>query len=416
MTSFTFLHAADLHLGSPLAGLAAKDAGIAERFAAAGRKAFADLCTLAIEEQVAFVVIAGDIYDRDWADLSIGLFFAQQVSRLAKSGIPVAFVRGNHDAESVVTRSVRLPDGVLEFSSDRALTHRLDALRVALHGRSFADRAVPDESFARSYPDPVPGWFNLGILHTSCSGHAAHATYAPCSPAELVARGYDYWALGHVHDYAEISLDPHIIFPGNLQGRSVRECGPRGAVAVDVVDGRVAAIRRLVLDHARWASLEIDIEPAETERAAIDLVEAALQPHVAGLGERLLALRVALRGSTHLHNGLAGDRERIAAEIQAAAHRHHEHVWLESLRIGTRRPAARGDAERVGLLDPATLLADLDRDPAFRERAREIIAEITAKLPGGMGATDEPDLVLDLDQLCVEAEATVMSRLRGRGC
>lgn len=416
MTTFTFLHAADLHLGSPLAGLAAKDAGIAERFASAGRTAFADLCTHAIDAKVAFVVLAGDIYDRDWADLSIGLFFAQQVSRLAKSGIPVAFVRGNHDAESVVTRSVRLPAGAIEFPSDRAATHRLEELRVALHGRSFGERAVPDGSFARSYPEPLAGWFNLGILHTSCSGHPAHATYAPCSPAELAARGYDYWALGHVHDYAELSREPYIVFPGNLQGRSVRECGPKGAVAVDVVDGRVASLRRLVLDHARWASVEVDLEPAETERAAIDLVEAALRPHAAELGDRLLAVRVALKGQTHLHNGLAGDRDRIAAEVQAAAHRHHEHVWLESLRIGTRRPAARGDADRVGLLDPATLLSDLDRDPDFRDRARLIIAEITAKLPGGMGPADEPDLALDLDQLCREAEATVMSRLHGRGC
>lgn len=414
MTTFTFLHAADLHLGSPLAGLAAKDAAIAERFASAGRAAFTDLCTRAIDEKVAFLVLAGDIYDRDWADLSIGLFFARQVSRLAQSGIPVAFVRGNHDAESVVTRAVRLPDGTLEFPSDRAGTHRLDELRVALHGRSFAERAVPDESFARSYPGPVAGWFNIGILHTSCSGHPAHATYAPCRPAELAAKGYDYWALGHVHEYQEVSRDPPIVFPGNLQGRSVRECGPKGAVAVDVVDGQVAAIRRLVLDHARWASLDVDLARAETERAAIDLVEAALQPHLVDLGDRLLAIRVGLRGATHLHDALAGDRERIAAEVQAAAHRHHDSVWLESLRVGTRRPAARGEADPS--IDPAALLADLDRDPAFQLRAREIIAEITAKLPGGMGAADEPDLALDLDQLCREAEATVMSRLHGRGC
>lgn len=415
MSSFTFLHAADLHLGSPLAGLAAKDAEIAERFAAAGRRAFSDLVTHAIEIRAAFLLIAGDVYDGDWQDLSVGLFFAQQLGRLANAGIPVAIVKGNHDAESVVTRSITLPDNVLNFSAARAETRRLDAHRVALHGRSFAQRAVPDENFARSYPDPVPGWLNIGLLHTSCDGYAAHATYAPCAPAELAARGYDYWALGHVHEYAQVWEDPPIVFPGNLQGRSVRECGPKGAVAVDVADGRIAGLRRIVLDHARWAHAEIDLSGAEDETEALERVGAALRPHAVEAQGRLLALRVSLRGTTPLHDAWAGDRERIAAEVQAAAHRIRDDIWLESLRIGTSRPA-QALADRAGLLDPAALLHAIDREPEVRARAEAIIAEIRNKLPGGMSAVDGPDLSEELDALCAEAEALVLARLGGRGC
>lgn len=418
MSDFTFLHAADLHLASPLSGLAAKNAELAARFAAASREAFTGLVTHAIDTRAAFLLIAGDVFDGNWPDLSIGLFFARELSRLDRAGIPVAIVRGNHDAKSVVTKSVSHPPLVHEFPVDRATTHRLDHLRVAIHGRSFPDRAVPDASFAGSYPEPRPGWFNIGLLHTSCDGSSQglHDTYAPCSPIALAAKGYDYWALGHVHDYVEVMREPPIIFPGNLQGRSVRECGPKGAVAVDVADGRVTAIRRLVLDRARFAHLDVALDyDHEDEASVLSAVAAALRPQIAEAEGRPLAVRVTLRGETPLHGALAGDPERLAAEIQAAAHRLHEDVWLEALKIRTVRPARPAPAGD-GLIDPAALLAELDHDPQLRRRAAEMIAEIAKRLPGGMGEADEPDLAGDLDQLCLEAEAMIMTRLAGRGC
>ena len=226
---FRFLHAADLHLGSPLLGLAQKDGDVAARFARASREAFEDLVTRALEEEIAFAVIAGDVFDGDWRDASIGLFFNRQLARLANRGVPTYFLRGNHDADSVVTRSLTWPDSVVEFSTRRPETHRLEELRVALHGRGFPRREVT-ENYAVDYPEPVPGWFNIGVLHTAC-GRAGHENYAPCTAAELAARGYDYWALGHVHAFEIVSRDPWIVYPGNLQGRSVRECGEKGAVS-----------------------------------------------------------------------------------------------------------------------------------------------------------------------------------------
>ena len=251
MTHFTFLHAADLHLGSPLTGLAMKDEVVARRFATASREAFSELVTQAIAEKVAFVVFSGDIYDGDWKDTAIGLFFNREVSRLARADIPVFLIRGNHDAESEITKAVTLPDNVVEFPTRKAETHQLHTLKVALHGRGFADRSAA-ENFAIAYPPPVKGWFNIGMLHTSCEGNAAHAVYAPCTVAELAGRGYDYWALGHVHEQAVLHRDPWIVYSGNLQGRSVRECGPKGAVLVDVADSRVAGLRPLIVDRARW--------------------------------------------------------------------------------------------------------------------------------------------------------------------
>lgn len=412
MPSFQFVHAADLHLGSPLTGLAGRDADLARRLAAAGRTAFEDLVTFAIEKAVAFVVVAGDIYDGDWADASIGLFFARQVGRLDRAGIPIVMVRGNHDAESVITRSITLPPSVHVFPSNRATTHRLEPWKVALHGRSFPNRAV-EENLSLSYPAALPGWFNLGVLHTSCTGHAAHATYAPCSVPDLVRRGYEYWALGHIHEYQELSRDPWIVFPGNLQGRSVRECGPRGAVLVSVEDGRVRDVERLVFDRARFERLSVDLSGLAEVATIHQRVEAALRPLAPVAASRLVLVRVHLTGESAAHDRLCADRDDLAAEVQAAAHRVHEEIWLERLKVETRRPRA-ADVVSTAAIDPTALMADLDRDPDFRERARAVLSEIVRKMPSGVA--EEADLEAEFDALCAEAQALVLGRLSGRTC
>ena len=241
-----FLHAADIHLDSPLRGLDEYEGAPVDALRGATRKAFAALTQLAVAERVDLVILAGNLYDGDWPDYNTGLFFLNRVRELEQAGIPLVMLSGNHDAESVITRSISLPKSVFEFPTKRATTFRIEELKVALHGRSFPERAVT-ENYVLDYPDPVPGWFNIGVLHTSCDGRPGHATYAPCTVPQLKTLGYQYWALGHVHEYEELAWDPWIVFPGNLQGRSVRECGPKGAVLVDVEDGEVNGVRRLIV-------------------------------------------------------------------------------------------------------------------------------------------------------------------------
>ncbi len=219
-------------------GLASKDADVAAQFIEATRNALSTLVSKAIDLAVDFIVIAGDIYDGDWKDNKADLFFNREMARLQRAGIPVYLLRGNHDAVSVVTKTITLPDNVFEFPTNRPGTFRIDRLKVALHGQGFAERSAT-ENLAIGYPRREQGWFNIGVLHTSLSGREPHAPYAPCSVDDLRSRGYDYWALGHVHQFEEVSADPLVIFAGNLQGRSVREVGAKGAVLVTVGDSHV---------------------------------------------------------------------------------------------------------------------------------------------------------------------------------
>jgi DNA repair protein SbcD/Mre11 len=408
--TFTFIHAADLHLGSPLVGLSSKDPEVARRFAAANRDAFVDLVAQAIEQDVAFVVLAGDLYDGEWKDASIGLFFNRQIARLARANIPVFFIRGNHDAESEVTRAVPLPDSVVEFSTRTAQTKRLEHLRVAIHGRGFADRSM-SENLAVTYPAPIPGWFNIGLLHTSCEGHPLHATYAPCSLADLVNRGYDYWALGHVHEHIVHHRDPWIVYPGNLQGRSVRECGPKGAVLVDIADGRVTDVRRLIVDRARWLDISVDVGAAETMDDVRSAVRAALASPLTGAGGRMAAVRVALVGQSALHGLLTSRASELADDIQAIIDHAHDEAWLEALKIKTKEPMLDVASTGQSGLDPVAILTGLEQDADFRNAAAQMIALVKSKLPGSLPTED----IDDLDSIIEEARALSIARATGNG-
>jgi len=409
MSSFSFIHAADLHLGSPFQGLALKDAAVAAVFVEASRKAFSTLVGLAIEKRVDFFVIAGDVYDGDWKDNKIGLFFNREMARLERAGIPVYLLRGNHDAASVITKTITLPANVHEFPTGKPGSVKIDALQVALHGQGFAERSAND-NLAISYPAPINGWFNIGILHTSLTGREPHAPYAPCSVDDLRSRGYDYWALGHVHDYEAVARDPLVIFPGNLQGRNIRERGAKGAVLVTVEDGRIEH-ERLIVDEARFAQVDVDVGPDDDQAAILRGVEHAVQPIADDMAGRMTALRVRLFGVTPLQGAIAANRQQWRDEVEAACHRVHEDIWLEKLELRLEPPPTSQMAAE-GALDLQQLLAEHAGDTDIAADATRLVDEIAIRLPGGLGAAATP---LDDSTEALIEEARQLLLARGRG-
>lgn len=333
---FRFIHAADLHLDSPLQGLEAHDSAPTDQLRAATRRALENLVQLAIDEAVDFLVIAGDIYDGDWKDYSTGLFFRGQMVRLFNKAIPVFLIAGNHDAASVISKKLVLPANVHVFSTRAAETKEVAGHPVAIHGRGFPNRAVP-ENLAVDYPSAVPGKFNLGLLHTSLMGKPGHDTYAPCSEADLRAKGYGYWALGHIHQPEVISQDPWIVFAGNCQGRHIKESGPRGCRLVTVNDAlQVASAEWRALDVLRWQELNIDLSGLETESDALRRVSDTMSNAVAAAEGRLVAARVVIAGATALHGSLHRDSQHWRAQILASAQdQGEEALWLERIKIAT---------------------------------------------------------------------------------
>jgi DNA repair exonuclease SbcCD nuclease subunit len=375
--SFRFIHAADIHLDSPLRGLARRGE-LAGVFLEASRRALENLVQAAIDARVAFIVIAGDIYDGDWKDYATGQFFVRQMGRLARADIRVFMIRGNHDAESLISRSLTLPPNVFSFSVRSVQTETIEELRVALHGRGFANRHVPD-NVALTYPRALPGYFNIGVLHTSLTGRDGHDAYAPCSVDDLARAGYDYWALGHVHQREIVSDAPAIVFPGNLQGRHARETGPKGATLITVTDGRITGLDALTLDAARFETVEIDVsgfsEPADLYATARRVI-ATTQDGAEG---RPLALRLTLVGASPLHDFLSVQAEQVREEMQALAWEAGSDILIEKLRDKT--TAASGGTRLSTLLGFDTILAEIAADPAFRAEIARTLGELNARVP-----------------------------------
>jgi DNA repair protein SbcD/Mre11 len=335
MSEFSFLHAADIHLDSPMRGLEADPDAPASLLREASRSAFRNLIDLALSERVAFMVIAGDLYDGAWEDWRTGLYFTEQVARLAEAGIPLVMVAGNHDAASVITRHLRLPKRITMLPHEACGRVVLDEFGVAIHGQSFASKSV-SEDLTRNYPAPIAGLFNIGLLHTALTGRPGHDNYAPTTVETLIAKDYDYWALGHVHAREEVNREPWVVFPGNLQGRQIREGGPKGATLVSVRGGRVQAVEHRPLDEFRWSHIEVPLNAETDLDGAMARVGRALAAAVAAADGRPLAARVTLCGPTSLHGTLLGTIEHIRQGVIAEArHFCSDRIWIEQVRTAT---------------------------------------------------------------------------------
>lgn len=422
-----FIHAADLHIDSPLRGLGRYAGAPVERLRNATRRALVQLVDLALREQVHFVLLAGDLYDRDWPDFHTGLFFREQMVRLGRAGIPAFIVQGNHDAQGVISRQLPLPESVRVFSSRASETALLPEIGVAIHGRSFPEREVP-EDLVPHYPEAVAGAFNIGLLHTSLTGAPGHDTYAPTSVPVLRAKGYDYWALGHVHAREVVhATAPRIVFPGNLQGRHANETGPKGCELVTVEGGVVGAVF-VPLDVVRWHQLSVPLDGIDSLAAATRQVAQALRQAVEadGGGDRLHAVRLHLTGQTTLQAEEARQPGTLAAMVHAAAQDvPGAEVWIEQVRLAVRSPIDRallaGGQDAVAEL--VRLVDELAADPArLADWSARTLGDVLHKLPadvladpsGAKGGADDVLQLADpatLRRLLADAEATLLARL-----
>lgn len=393
MRSFRFIHASDIHLDSPLKGLSGHQGAAAERIRTATRIAFDNLVSQAIEDEVDFVVIAGDLYDGDWRDYQTGLFFVKQMGRLAQANVPVFLLHGNHDAESQITRRLTLPPNVSVFSGRKTETFQLERHGVALHGRSFRQRDVTD-NLVLAYPPPIAGYFNIGVLHTGLGGMHGHANYAPCSIGDLVSKGYDYWALGHVHQAAVLHERPHVVFCGNLQGRHIRESGAKGASLVFVEDGQVEVVSPLHVDCVRWIHLPVPVGRCSISADAIDLVRQAIEDAVKREADgRLLVCRIELTGHTELHGELLASTDHLLAEARAAALSLGEEVaWIERLVIATASPEI-ATSRKDALGDLQRMMERAGGDAELQSRLALDLGELIRKLPHDV-RTESDDALL----------------------
>jgi DNA repair exonuclease SbcCD nuclease subunit len=412
-----FVHAADLHLDSPLSGLSKYEGAPVEQIRGATRRALQNLVKLCLAEQASLLVIAGDLYDGDWRDYSTGLFFNKQMAALRAGNVRVVWIRGNHDAASKLTAHLHLPDNVRELSHKKPDSLVIEDLGVAVHGQGFDTREVTVDLSSR-YPEPRRGYFNIGLLHTALEGRAGHAPYAPCRLGALVDRGYDYFALGHVHQREVLSERPWIVFPGNLQGRHARETGAKGATLVTLEGEQVRSVEHRALDEVRWQIAEADVSGERSLDGVLERVRESLNGAVAQSDGRLSAIRVRLLGASAAHEQLSLRALSVTEEVRALTLDLAGEAWLEKVEFSTeplaRRAQLREREDAIGELLRGLRGISQD-DTALLELAAEL-SELKRKLPAEL--REGPDAI-DLEspealrRLLSEVEQTLIPAVRG---
>lgn len=419
--TFKFLHAADLHLDSPMRGLERYEGAPVKQIRGAARRALENLVQLALDENVRFVIIAGDLYDTDWKDYNTALFLARQMSLLRVAGISVFAVTGNHDAGNQMTRTLRMPENFRFLSTKSPETVLVDDLGVAIHGQGFAERAVRDDLSA-GYPPACKGLFNIGILHTAATGREGHEPYAPCTVEGLLSKDYDYWALGHVHRRETLFENPWMVFPGNIQGRHVNECGPKGCTLVTVEDGHCSSVEHRNVHVVEWARCDVDASEGNSPGDLLDRTRLCLEQQLQAAGDRLLAARIELAGATGAHADLMRDPEKWVNEIRSSAtDLAGERIWIEQVKLHTSAsPLSLTErlAQNDAVADLLRMIQATEPVPEISEPLIKEVAPLRSKLPqelvGEMDALNlqSPERATNVLQ---DAKEILISRLTSIG-
>jgi DNA repair exonuclease SbcCD nuclease subunit len=421
MKPFRFIHAADLHLDSPFRGLAGLPEGIRERLRESTFHALERMVRLAFEQRADFVVIAGDVYDAADRSLRAQIRFQRAMEQLADYGIPAFVVHGNHDPLDGRMARLRWPETVRFFDSREVGCYPAetgDRGTVAyVYGISYGTSAVTENLAAKFQPDDSPV-YKIGLLHANVDGDPLHDNYAPCRIRDLADKRIDYWALGHVHNRQVLHEYPHMVYPGNIQGRHIRETGEKGCYIVDVDAGGATCLTFHSLDSVRWFRRRISIDGLETEQQLKEAVEDELERVREEAGGRASVVRLELHGRGPLHARFQREPllDELAFEWRAQEARLTEasaaypFVWIETVddRTGAEIDKSALMAQQNFLGDllrmSAELASDSDRFETFAEEALAPMMNHPAlrKLLGGMTREERLSWLKAAEELAVD--------------
>jgi DNA repair protein SbcD/Mre11 len=360
MKPFRFLHAADLHMDSPFKGLTELPPAIRETIRESTYHTLQKLVQLAIQQRVDLVLISGDVYDAADRSLRAQLRFQRAVQRLAEAGIQVFLIHGNHDPLDGRVAQLKWPDHVHVFDTDRVGTIQVTlpgkGIVAEVHGVSYGQAAVTD-NWAVRFRAGDKSKYQIGMLHTNVDGDAAHDNYAPCTKGDLLNSQMHYWALGHIHTrhvvYGNegVNNGQLIVYPGNTQGRSVRETGAKGCYIADVVETGETHLHFHTLDSVRWRVESIAMEELRTEQELKDELEQRMNVLRIAADGRPVIVRFLLEGRGPLHEVLSKGRavEDLTAmlrEEQLSALRHLPSTMADSSAVHLdRHETVQGDYE-----------------------------------------------------------------------
>ena len=380
MTTVTFIHAADLHLGAPFKGLRSIAPAWADVLLQAIPEAFRSVIETAIKEQVDFVVLAGDIFDNShpsYADFSL---FLSGLKQLQEAGIPVYFVTGNHDPYISWDNSFAvLPENVhlLGVTKPEFACYKKDGKPLALiGGRGYYTQSFPrtediSEGISRETAASelgVSAPFMIGILHT---GLDIDLTRSPVNPKTLLKRDVDYWACGHVHQPKMFPSkdDPRIGYSGCPQGRDMKEEGEHGVFKVTLSSNASTQIEFIPTAKVAWQHLKLDVSDAVTITDIQEKIIAAEFGQNAKTRCQRMIFRITLMGRSALHGELT---TQVLEDMRAILNDGYPFFYIDAL-LDKTKPSLKLQTLRKEGLFPSVYLDVMD---SYRDHKDKVVLDL----------------------------------------
>lgn len=359
---FSFIHTADLHLDSPFIGIYEINQELRESLVNATFEAYDTIIDLCIEKEVDFLLIAGDVYDSANKSLYAQLKFIKGLDRLSNAGIQTIIAHGNHDPLNGWSATLNWPEDVHIMSGDTIDSIQLEKDEthvVTIIGTSYPAQHIWT-NLAQKFPKRENNEvFTIGLLHCMVGSSTEHDPYAACTMQDLKDLDYDYWALGHIHVPSVINETyPVVVYPGNPQGRHIREAGPRGCYLVTVDTKNEISKEFIETDTIRWYVEDISIEGIESEEDLILQIRECIDTILDGADGRSVICRFILTGRGPLHRTLTkeGIIDDILQYLREDENLGSQFVWVERLVNNTSMPI-----ERSVLLERKDFVGDIVR-------------------------------------------------------
>lgn len=261
-------HTGDNHLDSTFSRLSPSER---ERERARQRDLFEKMMNYVSDGGYDLVLISGDLFDSPLVSPETEEMLVKAFARLS---CPVVISPGNHDPylKTELYFSVRLPENVYVFSSKELQVFELEELSVSVCGYAFTS-----DEYSSSPLSKISLGDDLGIKLLCAHGElgVAASKYAPISEADLLANGFAYAALGHLHKIAEpIKIGKGIAaYCGFPEGRAFDEEGLGGAMSVVIDEDKVVA-ERVIFAERRYLYDGLDVSGATNDKELIDMISA----------------------------------------------------------------------------------------------------------------------------------------------
>jgi len=410
MAKVKFIHAADLHLDTPFKGLATWNADLAKRLRNATFESYRRIIDLCLKHRVDFLLISGDIFDSEIQSLAAQLGFVSGLKRLSENGIATYLICGNHDPLDSWMEGLQMPGHVFRFGSGEIETYGFSKdghLLADIQGISYAVQEVNENLSKRYTISKNRAPVSIALLHGSVGATGPHKNYAPFTLEDVEHKGFDYWALGHIHKRQVVhAANPAIAYPGNPQGRDFGETGPKGCLLVEIEENRPPGIKFLETQSIRFEEVLLDLSGEERiDRIPLLINDAITQ--IDGYNEQSsYIVRVLVRGRTTLHALLnrPGEMEQITEQFNEGQIHQTRFTLIDRIEIRT-RPDIDLDKIRKGADFTAEILKFL-----------EGYGEDEAKLSALIDSVDEdfvsPNAKRELDPLSDGEKKEILERAK----